>query len=505
MNLINSILRGRLAPFVAALIGLAQIAVIGFRGVDRRGLQWLERSRQLGTSYREEPTQWLSHAPTDLALIDVYGASFFVLSPSLAPWLLFAATATSAALCAGLTFALGRRLSDPLTGWLALGLLLCTAPWFATYTSIDPTAMMVPLWLGILLLWHHQTLTWWARALFVGPLLTTAILLWPPSTFLILVLLITSLVAHRRSLPTFALHRLLPTALAAGGLFAYPFLWPDTLANLQTLLLMPLQLPPDQILFRGTAYPPETLPPYFGYLFLQEQLPLAIAVATTLAVLWGLRALLSRRATHLESDLLWLSILLLFLPPVLNTPFPHDASLPLITMVLLLPLASDAGRRFFLWTLSRSAPTKKTRQIALATYLLLMTSILLEVPRAAESPEAFRSPMTARLTGWSAAQDMASRSPILPTDMITDLQPHPDASLYESPWEDFLDLYADMNLLDDLSRTDDPADADFAIRPIPTIHPSIDYSTTHPPLPDSKTTAIPAIHRPLFLIDIQHH
>ncbi len=504
MNLFNSLIRGRLAPILAATFGLLQVLIIGFRGADESVIQWWRRARELGQTWRSNPGDILAHPPTHDSFIDAYGASFFTLAPDLAPWLLVVVIAFAGALSTGLAFALGRRLSRAITGWLCVAMLLCCAPWLGAFTAADPTALLLPLWLGGLLLWHHKRLPWWSRALFTSPVFALAILVWAPSILLVAVLLLRSILSQNASLKAFALHRLVPAVLGVLCLLAYPFFWPDPLSSIQAFLFLPLEMDPTVLLFRDATYPPGGLPLYFGLVFLIEQLPLALATAVCCGLVWTLWKLRHRKATPLQTDLFLLSIALLLLPTLVGTPFPQGMGLALLTLAMMAPLGAEATRCFFVFTLSRSAPSKNARQIALTTYLLLMSSILMEVPRAITAPEAFRSPMTARLTGWSAAGDMPTRSPLLPIELIKFASPNPNSTLYVEPWEDTLQTYQQMSLLGDLQITDTPAEADFMIRPIPSIHS--DAHSTYPahavpPLPSSTTEVFPVVHRPLFLID----
>ena len=514
MKTLQSIFKGRLAPYFAGVISVFYFLAIGFRGFSESSLQWLSRSAEMGEQLRDSPRNISEWSPETHGLADVFAAIVYAYVPGIAEWVLFGLCVLFGALATGLVFALTQRLAGAIGGWMALFFLLSTAPWMGLFTRVDPTFLLVPVMLGFFLAWYAPTLSWWKRSLWCTPLLATGVLLWPGFAIIAGLVLIVELLCapHRTEAesqglvdgPTITVDRLL---IPLGGLLLlllYPLFWSEPLDGLIQYFLGALEQPAAEFVFRGDAYPPARPPLYTGAAWIFEQLPLAVVFAFTCGILWcfvDLRAPNRRLAIACAV----VAAALLTFPVLFRSPRPLGAEYGVLFMATGLPVAVLLLCRFFSHALGQGAPSKTVRRVAIVTFLLAGTSILIETPRAVESPESFRSPMTARLVGWSASGDMPMREDILPLALLDSIDdPAETTYLYSAGWEEYLERYRKMRLLRGIETTPDPERADVAIRRVPPVAAgrfSV-YTAPHiPPLEDSSTEVVPDIHRPLFLID----
>ncbi len=514
MKTLRSIFQGRLAPYFAAVISVFYFLLIGFRGFTSATLDWLERSRQMAGELRDAPgafADWEAHSH---GLADIVGALVYAAVPGAAEWILFAMSVLCGALATGLVFALAARLSGAIGGWMALFFLLVTAPWMGLFTRVDPTFLLVPVVLGFFAVWYAFRLPWWKRCLASAPIMTAGVLLWPGFAIIIGLLLVVELLyppqrcdADSPGLidgPRLSLDRLLAPLAALILLLCYPLFWPDPVDGVLQYFLAALEVPATEFVFRAEAYPPARPPLYTGAAWIFEQLPLATVFAFICGILWCFVDLRSPHRRLAIGFAVVASALLVF-PVLFRSPRPLGAEFGVLFIATGLPLAVRVLCRFFSHALGRSAPSKKVRQVAIVTFLLAGISILIETPRAIQSPESFRSPMTARLVGWSASGDMPMREQILPLALIDDVTDPDDVTyLYSAGWEEYLERYEKMRLLRGIETTAEATGADVAIRPVPAISAdrfSVYHATHLPALENSQTDVVPAIHRPLFLID----
>lgn len=513
MNFFASLIKGRLAPYFAGLISVAYFLYIGFRGVGESTLQWLEQSRDLADDIAESPgvvTDWSAESHS---LLEVIGAAVHVAVPGAAEWFLFGLSVLCGAIATGLVFVLARRLGGAVGGWMALFFMLTAAPWMGLFTRLDPTFFLVPVLLGFCAAWYANHLAWWQRCLWCVPLVAVGILLWPGVVVLAgLIWLVELLYSPKRrpsnsqgliDAPTLSIDRLLIPVGALLVLCLYPLFWPNPIDGLAQYVLAALEQPASEFVFRSNAYPPARPPIYTGAAWIFEQLPLVVTAAFIAGILWCFVDLRSPQRRLAVGCAVGACALLAF-PVLFRSPRPLGAEFGVLFFAMGLPVAIMVLCRFFSHALGRGAPSKKVRQVAIVTFLLGGISILIETPRAMESPESYRSPMTARILGWSATGDMPLRQDMLPLSLLDTPDSDEPVYLYSAGWEDHLEAYRRMHLLRDLETTADPDRADFAIRPVSPVAADrfSTYSASHlPPLEHAQTEVIPDIHRPLFLID----
>lgn len=513
MNLLHSLIKGRLAPIFAGVIGLTYLLLVGFRGFSASTLDWLETARDLAATLRESPRSMTEWSAESVALSDIFAALVHLGTPGFSEWALFGLSVIAGAVATAMVFYVSQRLAGALGGWTSLFFLLTCGPWMGPFTRVDPTFMVVPVILGIVIAWHADNLRWWLRTLLCAPLLVLGTLLWTGTAVVLAILILVELIApmtRQRAEqpglidgPSLELDRVMIPLLAAALLVLYPLFWPNPIENLGYFFLAGLEIPAAEFVFRGSAYPPDRPPFYTGVAWAFEQIQLATVIAITLGIVWALRTPRTGER-RLVLSCATVAIAMLAFPVLFRHPRPLGAEFSVIFVAVAIPLASLVTCRFFSHALGRHAPSKKVRQVAIVAFLLAGISILIEAPRAMVSPETFRSPMTARIVGWSATGDMPMREEMLPVRVIEISGTDRDRRLLSTGLERYLERYRQMQLLGNLSTTPDTASADIAIRPVPAI--AVDRYSVHspphnPPLPNSQTAIVPEIHRPLFFID----
>ena len=511
---LHRLFRGDLAPLTAALMGLVYIVAAGFRGLGDSTIDWLDASRELAADFAESPSVVSEWNVENVELIELFAALIYLVFPTgFEEWTLFVVSVVAGAAATGMVFAIGRRLAGTVGGWLSLIFLLTSAPWIGTFTRLDPTFLLLPVLLASLLVWYATGWAWWLRVAVGAPLFALGTMLWPGMIAVLAVILVIELLVPLDSTdaeapglvaaPTFEADRLLIPVVAALILLANPLFWPAPVDNLGQYVLTALEQPPAELLFRGSVYPPDRPPFYAGIAWIFEQLPLALALGTATGIVWTLGGMKSRHR-RFGVGCAALAAGALALPVIFRDFRPLGAEVTVLFVAVGVPIAALVTCRFFTHALGRDAPSKKVRQIAIVAFLLAGVSILVEAPRAVESPETFRSPMTARITGWSAGGDMPLREKILPRKLIETSGADRNNRLYTGGWQRHIELYERMGLLDDIATTSNPDNAQVAIRPIPPISAGrfTVYPAEHiPPLEGADTTVIPDIHRPAFLID----
>ncbi len=513
MNPLLSIIRGRLAPLFAGVIALYSLLVVGFRGFSASTLDWLERAEELADDIRESPQVVSDWSAETEGLVDIFAALIHLATPGFSEWVLFGFSILAGATATAMVFFISQRLAGAIGGWMSLFFLLTCSPWIGPFTRVDPTFFVVPVLLGILIVWHARSLRWWWRSLVCAPLLVVGVLLWSGTAVVLALLLVVELLApthyqpaEQHGLldgPSIRIDRIVTPVAALVLLALYPLFWPSPVEQIGEFFLAGLELPPAEFVFRGDAYPPARPPLYAGAAWLLEQVPLATVMAIGMGIIWTLRKTRTEDR-RLVLGCAALALALLSFPVFFRNPRPLGAEFGVLFLAVAIPLASLVTCRFFAHALGRNAPSKKVRQVAIVAFLLAGISVLIETPRATESPETFRSPMTARLVGWSATGDMPMREDILPVRLIEVSGADRNNSLFSGGLEPYLERYRRMHLITDIRTTPDPTSADIAIRNVPPISAdrfSIHPSSYMPPLPDSQTTVVPAIHRPRFLID----
>ena len=514
MTTLHSIFRGRLAPVAAGLVALAYMVVSGFRGIGASTMDWLGEARRLGREFADAPSSALDWTHQTAGFLEVFAALFYALLPAgYVEWVLFGCALAAGAVGTALIFAIAQKLAGAVGGWMALFFMLTCAPWLGTFTRLDPTFAVIPLILAVVLVWHAQDWTWWLRTAVCAPLLACGVLLWPGMALVIAILLAVELLigpvqysAAGRGLfagPKLTVDRLVIPLAALGLLLLYPLFWPAPFEQLGQYFALAVETSPTQFVFRGDTYPPARPPIYTGAAWVFEQLPLAFVAALCAGILWAFGGIDSPDQ-RLSTSCAALATALMMTPVLFRTPRPMGIDFAVLVVATGIPVASLITCRFFSFALGRSAPTKKVRHVAIGTFVLAGISILIEVPRALESPESFRSPMSARLTGWSASGDMPMRQDLLPLKLIENSGADGDTPLYTAGWERHLEVYERMGLLDDVAITASPADADIAIRPVPAIAADrfSAYQANHlSALDGAHTIVVPDIHRPLFFID----
>ena len=513
MKFLRSLIRGHLAPVLAGIIGLVYLLMIGFRGFGSSTLTWISEGRKLAIELGETPFAELEWSAGEQSLIDIFAAFVYLATPGVSEWVLFGLSVLAGAVATGLIFFIAQRMAGATGGWMALFFLLTCAPWMGLFTRIDPTFLLIPLLLSILVVWHSRRLSWWTRALLCPPLVALGILLWHGFLIVVALLIVVELIAPVSASPaeqpgliagpTINLDRLLIPIIALGLLFLYPLFGPEPLEGLLEFLLLPLEAPAAEFVFRGDAYPPDRPPVYMGAAWSFEQLPLALVGALSLGIIW---AFIDRKSPdrRLVMSCAFLAVAMLFLPVFFRSPRPFGAEFTALFIATAIPLASMATCRFFSHALGRSAPSTKVRQVAIVGFLLAGVSILIEAPRAVEAPESHRSPMTARLVGWTATGDMPMREEMLPLRVIEFSGADRNTHLYSGGWEDYIEAYRRMRLLQDVETTSSPDTAEVAIRRVPPIAADrfSAYPATHiVPLPNSETVVMADIHRPYFFVD----
>ena len=513
MNLFRSLIIGRLAPWMVAILGFCYVALTGFRGFSSSTLDWLERSRSLADEIAQSPAIVLEWSAEEVSLLELIGAAVTLITPGHPEWVFFFLSALSAAIATAMIFVYSRRMAGPVGGWTAFFFIITCVPWFGLFTRMDLTFWVLPVLLGIIFTWHARALPWWKRTIVGAHLMAAGILMWPAMVLVIAILLAVDLIApptRKRSSqpglmdgPSLPLDRVFAPLGALGLLLLYPLFWPNPGANLMNFFLVALETPAAEFVFRSQAYPPERPAFYTGAAWAFEQLPLAFVVTLILGLI--LSPKLARPGDRrLALTLVAVSISFLLLPVLFRQPRPFGMEFTVLFLATAIPIATLTACRFFSHALGQGAPSTKVRQVAIAAFLLVGISILIEAPAGMEAPERHRSPMTARLVGWSASGDQPAREDILPLRLIETSGADRQTPLYIGPWDRHLAAYRRMHLLADLSTTDDPTRARVAIRQIPPV--SADRFSGYPatiaaPLPRSNTEIIAHIHRPFFLVD----
>lgn len=511
MKVLKSLLRGSLAPFFAGVLGLVYAVAVGFRGVDSRTLDWLQQSRELAEQFAASPSTAADWSAQSVSLLELFATAVYLLfSGSTPEWALVVFSLLAAAVSTAMVFFLTRRLAGPMEGWVSLFFLFTIAPWLGAFTRLEIAVFSLPIVLGVLIAWYAREVPWWARTAICAPLLVIGTLLWPPMVLVVAILVAVDLLsttpatpADRRGLidgPSLELDRAITPLVAVVLFLAYPLFWPDPVASAGQFFIDAMAVTPAEFVFRGSAYPPARPPLFTGGAWVFEQLPLALAVASTVGILWCFARIRRRLALSLAA----MSVMLLMLPVLLRTPRPFGLDFAPLFLATSVPLASLATRWFFTRALGPDAPSTRVRQIAIATFLLAGASIIFEAQSAIESPESFRSPMTARLTGWSASGDMPMRHDVLPLRIIDYSGADRNRALYTGGWSRHLEVYERMGLLDGIATTSNADSADVAIRAVPPV--TADAYSSYParylgPLKDTETELVPELHRPLFLID----
>lgn len=515
MKFFNALIRGPLAPLLAAIIGLVYLLAAGFRGMSDTTVDWLVDARRLAIEFADDPGVAHSWSYETVDLLELFaGFVYLVLPTGYEEWGLFALSILAGAVATGMVFAVAQRLAGAVAGWLALIFLITSAPWIGSFTRMDSSFVLIPVLLGGLLAWYATDRSWWIRTVIAAPLFAIGTLLWPGMIVVVGLLLVVELLVPLTSreadavgltdAPTFEIDRLITPLVAFGLLLAYPLFWPAPIDTLGEYVLLALDQPAAEFVFRGDAYPPDRPPWYSGMAWVFEQLPLALVVATCAGLVWTIAIGLRSRHPRMAAGCAGLAVGALALPVIFRDFRPLGAEVTLLFVSVAVPIAALVICRFFTHALGRNAPTEKVRQIAIGAFALASISILVEAPQAAQSPESFRSPMSARVTGWSASGDMPMRQRILPVQLIETSGADRNRRLYTGGWEHHLELYRRMGLLDSVATTTDRDNADVAIRPVPAI--SADRFSTYPAehipaLKDSDTEVIPDIHRPAYFVD----
>lgn len=512
MSSIHSFIIERRASLTAGVISLFYFAIIGFRGFGASGLAWFDRSIARARELVDSPTAFLEWSAEPQMMADFIGALAILATPLTAGWTLVVLCALSAAISTALIFLISYRLAGPLGGWLSFFFLLTCGPWMGLFTRADPTALLVPLVLGIIIVWHSD-LSWWKRTLTGSPLLAVATLLWPGALLLPAILLSIDLlvpVASRESnqsglfsAPSVSIDRLLTPIMALLLLGLSPFFWSAPVENLGAFFLSALELPAADLVFRGQVYPPSRPPFYFGAAWLAEQLPFLTILAMGCGIAFCRRSP-APQDRRFSLSLASITVGLLLLPVFFRGPRPLGAEYVVLVVATGVPLATLVTCRFFSHALGSNSPSMKIRQVAIATFLVAGGSILLEMPAAHQAPESYRSPLTARLVGWSPATDMPQRHNILPLELLRSTASAPDQILHTGGWEKYLEIYGSMGLLSDINTTAEPERATIAIRPVTPVAAGrfVSYDSTYlVPLSNTRTRLFPGLHRPIFLID----
>ncbi len=514
MKLINDLIRGHLAPLFAGAIAVLYLVLVGFRGVGRSSVDWLEGSRQLAMDLANEPASFFDLSASSTSLIELFGAFVYLLTPTgYSEWALFGFSVLAGAVATALIFYLASRLAGALGGWMALFFLISSAPWIGLFTRLDPTFLLVPIILAALCVWYAPGPSWWKKSLVAAPLLAVGTLLWAGTLIILgLVLIVELLVPLTRKKadlpglvdgPTLELDRLTTPLVMVGLLLLYPLFWPAPVESLIEFLLAPLAAAPPEFVFRGSLYPPDRPPWYFGLAWIFEQMPLAVVIGFLAGIFWVFTGVHTEKRRFALSCTA-ITLALLALPVIFRSPRPLGAEFGVIFVAFATPIAALVVCRFFSHALGQGAPSTKVRQVAIVAFLLGGISVLIEAPRAMESPETFRSPMTARLVGWSAGNDTPLREEILPLRMIEISGAKKGARLYRGDWGSYLDIYERMGVLGEVQTTDDRDSAYAAIRQVPAVfadRQNAYVGSYVPALQDSKTMLVPDIHRPLFFLD----
>lgn len=514
MKFVEHIIRGSSTPLIAGAVAVVYLVLVGFRGLGKTGVQWLQNSRQLAIDLAADPALFWQLSAADTPLVELAAAGLYLVSPrGSTEWILFGLSVLAGAVATSLVFYLARRLAGPLGGWMALFFLIVSAPWIGLFTRLDPTFALVPVLLAALCVWYAPGPSWWQKTLTSAPLWAVSILLWT-GTLVVLglvlaVALLAPVVAERSEHDglfagaTLTLDRLATPAAALGLLLLYPLFWPAPVEGLLAFLLAAVDVEAPSLVFRGHFYPPHRPPWYFGLAWLFEQLPLALVIAYVAGFLWAFIGV-HTEARQMALSSTAVALALLAMPVFFRSPRPLGAEFGVLFVAFATPIASLVVCRFFSLTLGLGAPSTKVRQVAVSAFVLAGISILVEAPRAMESPETFRSPMTARIVGWSAAEDMPLREEILPLRLIEISGARGNARLYVGSWGPYLRLYERMGLLTEVRLTEDRHRAHASIRQVPPVFANQDQlydSGYDDPLDDATTTVVPNIHRPLFLLD----
>jgi hypothetical protein len=194
----------------------------------------------------------------------------------------------------------------------------------------------------------------------------------------------------------------------------------------------------------------------------------------------------------------------LLFPVFFRDPRPLGAEFEILVIATASPLAAMITSRFFLYAMSSHSPSMKIRQVAIGAFFIAGISILWETGPAMTYPEAYRSPLTARMVGWSPGSEMPHREQLLPLDLLRSSASEPGQVLHSRGWENHLEAYRAMGLLDGIETTPDSDAATVAIRLVPPVAANRFASfiaSYPPPLPDTQTRLAPEPHRPLFFID----
>jgi hypothetical protein len=514
MKLLNDLIRGHLAPLFAGAIAVLYLVLVGFRGVARSSVDWLEGSRKLAIDVADSPSILFDLSAQSTSLIELYGAFVYLLTPAgYSEWAIFGFCVLAGAVSTSLIFYLGSRLAGALGGWMALFFLITSAPWIGLFTRLDPTFLLIPIILAALCIWYAPGPAWWKKSLASAPLFAIGTLLWSGTLIVLgLVLVVELLVPLTRQEtdlkglvdgPTLEIDRLTTPVLVFLLLLLYPLFWPAPVESLVEFVLADLAVPAPEIVFRGSLYPPDRPPWYFGMAWIFEQMPLAVVIGFLAGIFWVFTGVETEKKRFALSCTV-ISLALLALPVIFRSPRPLGADVTVLFVAFATPIAALVVCRFFTHALGQGAPSTKVRQVAIVAFILGGVSVLIEAPRAMESPETFRSPMTARMVGWSAGNDTPLREEILPLRMIEISGAGKGALLYRGDWGSYLDIYERMGLLGEIRTTDDRGSAYAAIRQAPAVFadPHHAYVGSYvPALEDSKTTLIPDIHRPLYFLD----
>lgn len=489
------LLTGRYAPLLAGIATLLGALILGFRGFTEHSLQWFERG---------------SSSTGELLLDGFYPGAFHEvllsflggLLPWSPGWTIVGLSFFSLALTGMVIYQLGARLSEALTGWLAVFFLLTSAPLMGAATAGDPTLLPLPFMGAILLIWFQDTLSPLLRGALLSALGGLSFLFSPLAALLFGLLFLIQLVLFR----SVSLDRLLAPlgAYLLVGLTPF-FLLFEPQTYLQ-YVLKPFTLPPEILLFRNTVYPPARPPFYFGVLWFLEQIPIITAMAMSLGVILGYSTAPKRSQVFAGTLSVW-ALLLSLLPSLLRTSRPLDLHFESHLIVLLAPLAALVTQRFFVATLGPSAPTVRLRRFAILGVIVMSASILVEARASLAMAEFQRSPLTARLTGWTINGDPPARQKHLPRYLLSITLNEKGATLFSPPFESYLAAYVDMGILTVEQVVSEPKEAWRAIRPAPTIavrRYGVISEEHAPRQVFGETQVFPYRHQPAFFLDFDY-
>ncbi len=505
---------GRPAPWWVASAALITLAMLGFRGFGEAGLDWLEGARaQAAATAGGDLSGWWELRPG--GMLEALTGLLMLISPLNPEWTVAVTGVMAGVVSTVLVFLVAARLGGGLCGWVAVFFLFTSAPWLGVFTRGDPAAVVVPLVLGLVILWRGplRPTPWWVRGVGGALCLAVGFLIWPGMALVAAALLLLDLAVPSRGRVSalqgvgagaeVPLDRLLICLGAVGLLLVMPWAGPSPVEAMGGFIEGFLAAPAEVVLFRGGVYPPARPPWYFGIALALEALPVATAVAILAGMATCGSGHLTERGQRMAQSLAVLAVMMLGLPVVFRGAIPLGADVSVIFLGLAAPLASYGVCRFFTAVLSARAPVLKIRQIAIAVYFLVAASILVEVPRGVVHPEAYRSPLTARIAGWEVASDVPARVEILPWRLVRAVATDTER-FWSSGWERHLAAYGEMGLIGPGAVSPDGDRATVYVRPVTAVsagHRGSFPAVQRPAMPGAEVEVWEHRGRPVFFVD----